>query len=369
MIDQTEFPRELLGETSEKRLAYFQNKVIAHPHLIKTHQKVWQAIHQLTPGSLIFVFGPTGVGKTTLRSRIEQQLWEAARPIFEQNAGHIPVVGMEVAAADADSFRWRDYYKRALVALDEPMIDKKILPEYPLPGERKPQLNHDRKLTSELRWALEQALLHRQPKAFIDDEAQHFGKIAGGRRFLGHMDTLKSLANLTKVTHVLIGTYELFGFADWSAQLDRRSYEIHFPRYNITVSEELEAFKNVLLTFQRHLPLVAQPDLVVKAEYLYERTVGCVGVLKELLNRALATALHSEKQIITQKILEHHILPIRKLQHMAQEIAEGERDFMDNGDTTSLRSLLGLSKEPAAQAKHNSVQNVGERSPTRDSVG
>jgi hypothetical protein len=369
MADETRFPRELLSEAPDARLAYFRNKVIGHPHLRETHQKLWRAIDQLTPGSLIFVFGPTGVGKTTLSSRIEKQLQEASRPIIEQDPGHIPVVGMEVAAADADNFRWRDYYKRALVAVDEPMIDKKVLPEYQLSQERKLPGNGSHKLTSELRWALEQALRHRRPKAFIVDEAQHFNKVAGGRRFISHLDTLKSLANMTGVTHVLIGTYELLGFTDWSAQLDRRSYEIHFARYDFNVSEEQKAFKSILSTFQHHLPLVVQPDLVAKADFLYERTVGCVGVLKELLNRALTTALYGEKQIITQEILEQHVLESRKLLRMAQEISIGEKDFMANGDIAKVRSLLGLSTEPAKQNEHSSMKAVGERKPERDQVG
>ena len=116
------------------------------------------------------------------------------------------------------------------------------------------------KVTSELRWALEQALRHRRPTAFIVDEAQHFKRIASGRRLLDQMDTIKSLANLTGITHVLIGTYELLGFSQLSAQLDRRSCEIHFPRYHIDVPEEMLAFKRILLTFQRHLPLMGEPD-------------------------------------------------------------------------------------------------------------
>lgn len=217
MTPQTEFPLELLSQPSAARLAYFRDKVIAHPLLKATHQQLWQAIQQPAGVSLIFVIGPTGVGKTTLRCRLEQQLWEAGRPAMEQDPGHIPVVGLEVAVADADSFRWRDYYKRALMALDEPMIDHKILPD-PIPRRRVELRNTDHyKVTSELRWALEQALHYRRPVAFIVDEAQHFKRIASGRRLLDQMDTLKSLANLTGITHVLIGTYELLGFAQLSA--------------------------------------------------------------------------------------------------------------------------------------------------------
>lgn len=370
MATQTDFPQELLSQPPSARLTYFQEKVVAHPHLKETHQRLWQAIQQPSGVSLIFVFGPTGVGKTTLRCRLEQQLWEAGQPAIERDPGHIPVVGLEVAVADADSFRWRDYYQRALVALDEPMIDHKTIPDHIL-HQRVELKNSGRyKVASELRWALEQALHHRRPTAFIVDEAQHFKRIASGRRLLDQMDTLKSLANLTGTTHVLIGTYELLGFAQLSAQLDRRSCEIHFPRYHIDVPEEMLAFKRILLTFQRQLPLMGEPDLVAQAEYFYERSVGCVGVLKDWLTRALATALEDGQEMLTQTVLERQALPTRKLLRMAREIREGEETLTPNGRSqTELRSLLGMSIDSAEQQNLGSPRKVGKRKPVRDQVG
>ena len=370
MTPQTEFPLELLSQSLDARLKYFQEKVVAHPHLKETHQRLWQAIQQPTGTSLIFVFGPTGVGKTTLRCRLEQQLWEAGRAAIERDPGHIPVVGLEVAVADADSFRWRDYYKRALIALDEPMIDRKILPA-PIASERAELRDSGRyKVTAELRWALEQALRHRRPAAFVVDEAQHFKRIASGRRLLDQMDTLKSLANLSGITHILIGTYELLAFAHLSAQLDRRSYEIHFPRYHIDIPEEMLAFKRVLLTFQRHLPLTGEPDLVAQAEYFYEHSLGCVGVLKDWLTRALAATLEDGQETLTQAILEKQALPTRKLLRMAREIREGEDTLIADGRAqTELRSLLGMPIESAEQQTPRSSRKVGKRNPVRDLVG
>lgn len=370
MTPKTEFPPELLSQPPAARVAYFRDKVVAHPLLKETHQQLWQAIQQPAGASLIFVIGPTGVGKTTLRCRLEQQLWEAGQLAMERAPGHIPVVGLEVAVADADSFRWRDYYKRALMALDEPMIDHKILPD-PIPRQRVDLRNSGHyKVTSELRWALEQALHYRRPAAFIVDEAQHFKRIASGRRLLDQMDTLKSLANLTGITHVLIGTYELLGFAHLNAQLDRRSLEIHFPRYHIDIPEEMQAFKRTLLTFQRHLPLTGEPDLVARADYFYEHSVGCVGVLKDWLTRALATALDDGQQTLTNTVLERQALPTRKLLRMAREIREGEETLTASSRAqTELQALLGMSTESAEQPPTFSRRKVGKRNPVRDPVG
>jgi len=61
------FPLELRNQPLEVRLAYFAAKVVAHPRLAEAHRAVRDALRQPTGASMILVYGPTGVGKTTLR--------------------------------------------------------------------------------------------------------------------------------------------------------------------------------------------------------------------------------------------------------------------------------------------------------------
>ena len=152
----------------------------------------------------------------------------------------------------------------------------------------------------ELRHALEGALTHRRPAAFFVDEAQHLAKMKSGRKLQDQLDSIKSLASLTRTVHVLVGTYELLPFRNLSAQLSRRSIDIHFRRYQATRSEDYAAFQNVAFTFQRHLPLEGESDLLKHIEYCYERSIGCVGVLKEWLMRALAFALGRDSRTVTE---------------------------------------------------------------------
>ena len=65
------FPPELLEQSPEARLGYFKSFTIAHPLLREADAALKQAIQEPTGWSLIFVYGPTGVGKTTLRRRVE----------------------------------------------------------------------------------------------------------------------------------------------------------------------------------------------------------------------------------------------------------------------------------------------------------
>ena len=128
------FPDELLQRPTSERLAYFRSYTIAHPQLKAVSEALRRAIQEPGGASLIFVVGPTGVGKTTLRLRIEQELKQRFLAAAEPEPGRIPVVGFEAAAPDSGNFNWKDYYRRALRALEEPLIDYKL--DRPMSGSR-----------------------------------------------------------------------------------------------------------------------------------------------------------------------------------------------------------------------------------------
>jgi hypothetical protein len=125
------FPRELLAQPPEVRMGYFAAKVVAHPRVAAAHQAVRDALRQPAGASLILVHGPTGVGKTTLRLRLEQQLLAEALPDLEQDPGRVPVMAVEAVAPEAGQFNWKDSYMRALAALDEPLMAHTITPTTP----------------------------------------------------------------------------------------------------------------------------------------------------------------------------------------------------------------------------------------------
>jgi archaellum biogenesis ATPase FlaH len=382
------FPRELLEQSIDARRLYFETKVVAHQLLKEAYDALLHAIRYPAGTSLILVFGPTGVGKTTLLQRIVKQLIEDAAADPLTSPGHIPVVAMEAASPDSGNFSWKDYFTRALIALDEPILADKVT--YDVRGihrDEQGQLIIERRLTiTDLRQVLEKCLSQRRPRAFIIDEAQHFKKMTSGRRLLDQMDTLKSLANMTSTVHVLIGTYDLLGLMGLSAQLSRRSTEIHFPRYHADKPEDVKEFKKLLRTLQRHLPLVEEPDLESHYEYFYERCLGCTGMLKTLLNKALGAALEQQERTLTPQRWERHAEPPQKLKQMLHEIREGEEVLKEDAThVQDLRKLLGLGglslgSEPpqktttplpvrSANPPKASRRRVGQRSAKRDPVG
>lgn len=246
---------------------------------------------------------------------MEQHLKEAFLSQAKENAGCIPVAAVEAVAPDSGNFSWKDYYQRALRALDEPLLGHKI--DY---GNFDGHSLAGKTAGGELRYALEHALRFRRPAAMMIDEAQHLTKMASGSRLSDQLDSVKSLASLSGCLHVLIGTYELLPCRNLSAQLSRRSIDIHFRRYQNSDAKDVEAFQRVLFSFQRQLPLAEEPQLWRDWEYCYARSIGCVGLLKDWLTRGLAAALEEGATTLTRKHLEKHSWSADQCEKIAQEV-------------------------------------------------
>lgn len=370
------FPRELLARSVEERLASFRAYTVAHPLLAEAKEKLMAAISESEPNSLVFVFGPTGVGKTTLRLKVEQVITNTLRSELERDRGRLPVVGVEAIAPESGRFCWSDHFKRLLLAMNEPLMDCKRDPETLY--ARRDFKFASKSVAAEFRHAVEQVLRSRRPAAVMIDEAQHLAKMASGRRLLDQLDVVKSIANQTRTVHVLFGTYDLLSFRNLNGQLSRRSLDVHFPRYRAESSSDRQVFINVLGSFACHIPLPEAPDLGSEWEFLYERSLGCVGILKQWLTRALHSVLRRGGNTIARKDLEAQALSVQQCEKILSETAEGESRAAEPAQARdALQVRLGLRSSaapaackvgtPASPVRNN--RRPGIRRPQRDRIG
>ena len=111
-------------------------------------------------------------------------------------------------------------------------------------------------------------------------------------------------------------------------------------------------------------------------EFLYERSIGCVGVLKEWLVRALAASLSRGASKLTVRDLAAQALMISQCEKMLAEITEGEARLTESdGARSRFRLALGLpgievdQDRMTAPAPAQPRAMPGQRYAKRDPIG
>lgn len=369
MVEQL-FPNDLILKSVNERIGYFKNFTIAHPKLKDAFKELEDNISVADKNEILLVYGPSGVGKSTLFKKIIEHYTKVHLEEMIKDEGFIPIIGEEAIAPDDGRFDWKDFYIRSLDTLHEPLIDKKRII-----NDNAKIFNSPANNKNAYRRAIENALIYRKTRVFLIDEAQHISRIARGKSLRNQMDILKSLASVSMLPFVLFGTYEILKFRNLSGQLIRRGMDVHFPRYKAEKEEDREAFQNILWTFQKHLPFEEEPQLVDDWEYFYIHSVGCVGNLKIWFNRTVEYSLlnNPEKKTLKLSDFKKFEISMDKIERMADESIEMERLVEDVDAERKKRVLLKFGFEnktdETTQKIEKQKRRVGERKPNRDHVG
>lgn len=323
------------------QLTHFKEYAVSHPQLVQVDQVLMQAIREPAGFAHVLVYGPSGVGKTTMIRQITRRFHQMHSPsppsmpnYRNGSSDPVPLLLLETRPPDGGAFNRTDYYRTALKLLGEPFYERRLLVDIDSEQTWEKKGRTRSKATQfndspELRHALEEAMTRRGVQAVILDEAQHLMKVGSGSsggKLLDQLDWIKSMTNVTGVLHILIGTYELLNFRNLSAQASRRGLDLHFPRYLFQHEQDCQDFQGVLLALLKQVPLHSDISALMQHWfYFYERSIGCVGVLKDWLIRAVAAALHDGNDTLTLERLEEHALSLSQCERMALDAIEGEQ--------------------------------------------
>lgn len=346
----------------------FEKIKILHPKMNEVIEQAIKFIVKSCGSGIFMILGPSGVGKTTLISEVRKRIIDSCLDELERDKSILPLVVVEVSATDSGAFDWKDFWWRCLSAVNEPLIHKKVAYVEQKKENEGNLVSKVRDSGRNLRRAFESALIYRKPKVLIIDEAQHFGKVSSGRSYLNQLDTLKSIYNQTKVPIILVGTYELEPFMNLNGQLGRRTKDQSFSRYDFSIEKDYMNFYGVVNGLVEYLPISLEFNLMDSYEYIYERSIGCVGILKDWLTKALYLALDEGSKSLKMKHLEKTALSSKKILKLVNEILNGEALFAEDKETLDqIHNKLGLTKKN--NKKTRGIKNPGTRSPQRDLIG
>jgi len=377
------------------KILQFRLKKVGHAKAKECLNRLILLLETARPESIIVLIGPGGSGKSTLLDRLKRHLANLYADRMAADPGFLPYVSVEAVTALDGAYNWKDGLTRTLVEAGEVLIKQKAMNrfEVDLDGEKLTQLR--RLVRDELRRALENLFRHRDVPVLMIDEASAILMGRKGVLPLLQFEVLKSLAVRLKKPIFLTGAYDLLGILDGTGQLVRRSDVVHFSRYTQQGTTEdfvegrfvevadVQHFRNALHTLLEAMDVDKEVDFTQYNEYFMMKSVGCVGNLKDWLERAYALTLAAEVNILTLEIVRKAEATNKTLIKLTSEAMFGEERLKDLPDD-ELAGMQGWAKLPrlprsvsdvgVASVAEKSIKpkkpvRPGTRSPSRDPVG
>lgn len=369
-----------MENTHQSTLPRCFNRVVSHPKIQNLLDQLKTTVTCNYGPKIVFVTGPTGVGKTTLLREFQiylKQLFDEDEYSDPQQS--VPYGYCSVKTRGTNAFSWRDTYLQLLYSLGHPFTSELEKSKRTKPWERLEtpldlvplSSSHTQRITNDrLFRTFEKTTRYRKPKAIILDEAHHLIQAGSATSALDQLEQLKYAADETGTTHYLFGTYALLAANDLNAQLVRRRQLIEFPRYSIdadNTDDWFAGFTEAVEQFNIDLEQHCAIDIEEIIEELYVGSLGCVGILRDWLFRAYSAASESKgRRRITKNILKSTVMNAVDRITLLQEIEEGEKFFARRGNKEKeLRKKLGLFSIQASDNLESPAASIPEKRPNK----
>jgi hypothetical protein len=123
---------------------------------------------------------------------------------------------------------------------------------------------------------------------------------------------------------------------------------VHFQRYCPGNPEDEKAFMKSLGTMQKFLPLEGVPDLMPLSGELMKSCIGCVGTLKETLQKALSFALLQNNGKWSDACLAKALLTEGQISTILDETLTGETEIEKSIFGSRILHSAGAKEKKAA---------------------
>jgi energy-coupling factor transporter ATP-binding protein EcfA2 len=343
------------------RLAAFQQYKIKHTSLEKMDDLLMNAIDEHTSYSILALYGPSGVGKSTVMKRIAQRCREE-----EPDSSVVPVVIVQASPEDVGSAARLDFYRQVLHQLRGHVAIRDRILNLPLASGRGKK-STDPAEWLEMRDAVSYALDLLKVKAVCIDEAQHLMQADAAQKPSIQLDWLKSLTNRSNLLYVLVGNFSLYDFCHLNGQLARRVREEQFARYHLDQQADAVEFTSALKVLVEQVPLqVDIPEMLTHWKWFGEWSIGCIGILSDWVVETAATLCRAGETVLTLEALAKHALKPAQRLKLETEARTGEFKIEEakKESERELQRLLGRpSTQPRSSSQHSPLSNSATTSP------
>lgn len=303
----------------QARLTALQHYKIKHVSLEKMDDLLRNAIDEHTSYGILALYGPSGVGKSTVMKRVAEHC------LAEEPASSVvPIVVVQASPEDVGSAARLDFYRQVLNQLRGHVAVRDRILNLPLARERGKK-SADPAEWLEIRDAVSYALDLLRVKAVCIDEAQHLLQADAAQKPSVQLDWLKSLTNRSNLLYILLGNFSLYDFCHLNGQVARRMREEQFSRYHLDQQADAEAFTSALKALLEQVPLqVDVPAMLTHWKWFGEWSIGCIGILSDWVVETVSTLCRvRETELTLEALAKHALKPAQRLK-LETEARTGE---------------------------------------------
>lgn len=324
-------------------------KLVQHPKYEAPRRQLRRALDSHRPGHMVFLIGPSGVGKTTVRRSVMQEMF--GRPEF-WGRGRTPVIEAFAMLPNSAYFSSRDLARTLLDELHAPTLDwlfnnSRISRD--LQESMRAQVAECARIWEELR-----------PRRATEGEYWGMVKRSLGARgckyvsldqvtalLVNHRDTspadhtlhLMALAEASGVMFVMTGVHHATRLWEVHSELRRRVDTVWMPPYSARRAEDRLPFLRLLSSLE--LKYETAEKLLVGMSYdILAATGGVFAQIVQLMERAHAAAEDAGSSSIRRSHIESAYYPRVDIEAIWRDV-EAFEEAMLAGD---IRKRSGLAR-------------------------
>lgn len=308
--------------------------IIEHHAFLTTKNQLLMELGYFRPGHMIFLIGPSGVGKTTLRRAAMQAAF--GNPLL-WGRGKIPAIECFVVLPQIG------FFSSAFLA-DE-MIDQLNVPslnwlfensDIPLKIERDIRANVDEaaKIWPLLKrsgmperdlWkTFTRTLIQRECKYVSLDQVTGLLVNRKNKKPSDHIEHLMSLGEASGIMFIMTGVARASELWSIHSELRRRVIPVWMSPYSEHSKNDLVHYLQLLKTLSGKYPISQSDLLYTMATDIYAMTGGTIGEIVKLMQRASVLAAMKGEAKIKKDHIQKASYSEKDLQRLWSDIAEFE---------------------------------------------
>jgi ABC-type cobalamin/Fe3+-siderophores transport system ATPase subunit len=327
-----------------------KRRIIEHPYYVQPLNQICAAMDDYRPGHMIFLVGPSGVGKTTMRHAALRRV--LGRPDC-WGAGRVPIIESYVTMPQKAYFSSRDLASALVAQLKVPrmewLLNSSDLDEETSRGidanlrECEQAWSHahsGRRPTEGESWAVFVRLLRARNCKFVSlDQVTALLVNHRDKSPADHITHLMAIAEDAGVMFLMTGVHTAVRLWEVHSELRRRVRVVWVPPYSDRRKEDMHCFLRLLETLSLRYECRPANLMVDMAFDLLAATAGVLGELLELLAKAKRVALENGDGIIRRKTIEACFYNERDLASLWKDVNSFEEVMMP-GDIRKRAELV-----------------------------